>query len=707
MPGPNDGDVNRQNNNTPDTGNSKGQSGAEQFSEAISFLEQLRPNGPWVLTAITPDGPTQTITAHTAAEIDLFVREHNGKRNIYYSVNPTRTPMSRKAAKTDIAAIELLLSDLDPRDDETSEQAKVRYSNQLNGAFEPKPSAIVDSGNGIQCLWKLKDPIVLGVPLETTDETGKTVRKFLPEDQAKIDDAEARTAALMIQLGSKAGTQNVDRILRLPGTINIPNAKKKRTGRTECPTKLISFHDVRYSLDAFPKPEPKEKAAPEDDKHRDEQQDAEDKLKRIIRLGENGEFKGDRSSAVWWVVNEMLRRGYMDRAIVSTLLDRANKISEHVYDQQNPRTYVEKQVAKAKKDQPPLKSTALLPIQSTAEFISNFVPPDYLIYGLIQRRFIYSMTGPTGEGKTSVALLIALLVDRGQALNGREIERGKVLFLAGENPDDVKMRWIKFLDHWGLKEADVNVWFIPGSFAISDKEMRGRIVEANKKHGPFDLIIVDTSAAFFLGDDENVNPQMLAHAKMLRGLIDLVGDNPCVIVTSHPVKNWTRENMIPRGGGAFLNEMDGNLTCMKVEGTMITELHWGGKFRGPEFNAIPFRLEVGTCGKLKDAKGRDVWTVIAHQVSVQERDAAEDAAEKNKAKLLAAMQKMPGASYTDLAKKCDFYMKNGEPYKSLVQRLIIALKNEKMIKNQGGKWVLTKSGKEKAGESEEQNEIPF
>jgi len=273
--GPNDGDVNRQNNNTPDTGNSKGQSGAEQFSEAISFLEQLRPNGPWVLTAITPDGPTQTITAHTAAEIDLFVREHNGKRNIYYSVNPTRTPMSRKAAKTDIAAIELLLSDLDPRDDETSEQAKVRYSNQLNGAFEPKPSAIVDSGNGIQCLWKLKDRIVLGVPLETTDETGKTVRKFLPEDQAKIDDVEARTAALMIQLGSKAGTQNVDRILRLPGTTNLPNAKKLKAGRVPCPTKLLSFNGATYPLDLFPLPEQNKPGSPEDGGHHARQREDE------------------------------------------------------------------------------------------------------------------------------------------------------------------------------------------------------------------------------------------------------------------------------------------------------------------------------------------------------------------------------------------------------------------------------------------------
>ena len=64
--------------------------------EAISFLEQLRPGGPWVLTAITPDGPTITITAHTAAEIDSFVCEHNGKRNQYYRVNPTRMPMSRR-----------------------------------------------------------------------------------------------------------------------------------------------------------------------------------------------------------------------------------------------------------------------------------------------------------------------------------------------------------------------------------------------------------------------------------------------------------------------------------------------------------------------------------------------------------------------------------------------------------------------------------
>jgi hypothetical protein len=669
------------------------------------FLKQLRKDGPWALQAILPDKPTANsiphilaVTVHTIAEVQQFVAIHSGKRNLYYLVNPTKHDMDKKAAKIDIAAIEYCLADLDPKADEASEVARARYLGQLNSSFEPKPTAIINSGNGIQCLWQLGEPIDLTpYPLVTTkDEKGKDKQILGPEAQRIVDDAEARIKEIMVRLGAEPGTQNIDRILRLPGTINLPNKVKRDKGRVECPTELLALNGACYSLDQFPLPEQTKPGSPEDGGHHERQGPEEDRLERIIRDGESSEWKGDRSRAVWWVVCEMLRRGYLSSTIVSTLLDHANKISEHVYAQSYPRKYAEKQVADAKAKIEPTAQAPPLPIQSSAEFVSNFTPPDYLIDGLLQRRFVYSMTGPTGEGKTSVVLLIALHVARGLALDGREIDKGKVLFLAGENPDDVRMRWIRQLDYAGVDPKDVDVCFVPGSFAISDTAMRDRIVAANEEHGPFDLITVDTSVAFFTGDDENVNIQMLAHAKMLRGLIKLISGNPTVLVTSHPVKNFTRENMLPRGGGAFLNEMDGNLTCMKIDGTMISELHWCGKFRGIDFNAIPFRLEVGKTEKLKDSKGRLIWTVIAHQISGGERDAAEDTAEKNKNKLLAVLAKMPGASMADLAQACKWFTADGKPYKSLVQRIMNALKAEKLVKKENGRLVLTKKGRSDA-----------
>jgi hypothetical protein len=381
----NEDELNRQTNNTTTGSVVQAPDVGERLSEANSFLEQLRPGGRWVLTAIVPDGPTTTITAHTAAEVDTFIREHNNRNNIYYSTNPVRKAIGKKAAKKDIAAVEYLLSDCDPLENETSDQAKTRYLDQLNGSFEPKPTAIIDSGNGIQCLWKLTEPIAL--PLD---------EKW----SATVANIEARTAALMVALGAKPGTQNVDRILRLPGTVNLPNAAKLKRCRVPCPTKLLAFNEASYALDAFPPP-----GSPEDGGHhagQDERQhcDDEEKLERIIRLGENAEFKGDRSAAVSYVVCEMLRRGVLGASIVSTLLDHANKISEHIYEQKNPRQYAERQIAKAKEE---IKEIVILPPSQWFGERAAPIPPA-LIKGILPQTGVATIGGQSGTGKSFQAI---------------------------------------------------------------------------------------------------------------------------------------------------------------------------------------------------------------------------------------------------------------------------------------------------------------
>jgi hypothetical protein len=97
-------------------------------------------------------------------------------------------------------------------------------------------------------LWRLSEPIKLPAPIT---EHGKPSPS--PEAKKIIADIEGRTKVQIERLGGVAGTQNIDRILRLPGTTNLPNAKKRKVGRVPCPTELIQFYGVSYDLDEFPR----------------------------------------------------------------------------------------------------------------------------------------------------------------------------------------------------------------------------------------------------------------------------------------------------------------------------------------------------------------------------------------------------------------------------------------------------------------------
>ena len=78
---------------------------------------------------------------------------------------------------------------------------------------------------------------------------------------------------------------------------------------------------------------------------------------------------------------------------------------------------------------------------------------------------------------------------------------------------------------------------------------------------------------------------------LMRSLITLVPGRPAVLVNCHPVKNASPDNLLPAGGGNFLNQVDGNLTAAKTEGT--TALHSQGKFRGVEFAPMYFLIKTG------------------------------------------------------------------------------------------------------------------
>lgn len=328
------------------------------------FLDWLRPAGSVALTSIVPDGKTTTATFTDYADAERWALEQNGAgRNVYFTPQPTRGPVNKKPTKADIARVEFLFVDLDPFSGEDLDTERARIRKLLNGNLHekgyPETSITVDSGNGYNALWRLAEPI---------DVDGNA---------DKIADAERYTRELVNRLGGDKGTHNIDRLLRLPFTRNLPNKTKRARGRTPTDAKVYDCPaDAPYSLSAFPATAPD--AAPASRKapsvtqehrpvpsgpygvselqawateHGKQLPDSalaalvhgehltDDDGKRVYRSG---------SEATWAVCCGLARAGVPDELIAAAIFDKNNGGAAHVHRQQQPTAYARMQVAKAR-----------------------------------------------------------------------------------------------------------------------------------------------------------------------------------------------------------------------------------------------------------------------------------------------------------------------------------------------------------------------
>jgi hypothetical protein len=202
---------------------------------AVAFLDRWEPDGPWLITAIKPDSRAiETRRFDDPEPMRAWLDHHQGQRNLYFSVNRPRAGLNGRAKKQDIEYALALHVDLDPpKDTPNADLATVQAKLHLKlERAQPPPSCIVFSGGGYQGFWLLDEPV------EITD--AKDVEWF-----------EAYNLGLAQQLGADH-CHNIDRIMRVPGTLNLPDARKRALGRSVAVAALIHFDlDQRYRLDDF------------------------------------------------------------------------------------------------------------------------------------------------------------------------------------------------------------------------------------------------------------------------------------------------------------------------------------------------------------------------------------------------------------------------------------------------------------------------
>ena len=176
---------------------------------AIDFLVRLLGKRRWDLAAIPPDGGPPEFRTFLPIEHHLaapWIEARQGKAGLYYSPNElVDGRRNMKATKADIAAAHVLHVDVDIHSDTVLQSLRT---------FVPKPTVILFSGGGYQALWRLSQP------------------------STEFDRVERTNIWLAHQFGGD-NCHNIDRLLRLPGTINLPNAKKRASGRVPVLARVV------------------------------------------------------------------------------------------------------------------------------------------------------------------------------------------------------------------------------------------------------------------------------------------------------------------------------------------------------------------------------------------------------------------------------------------------------------------------------------
>jgi len=177
-----------------------------------------------------------------------------------------------------------------------------------------------------------------------------------------------------------------------------------------------------------------------------------------------------------------------------------------------------------------------------------------------------------------------------------------------------------------------------------------------------------------------------------------------VLVNCHPTKNAGDNNLLPRGGGAHLAEIDGNLTC--THNDAVISISTQGKFRGAEFKPLTFETRTATAERLKDIRGRSIWTVYADELADTEVEKRKAKGQEDEDKVLILMLKAnTPPSRAEIAMHCGWIYATGDPNKSKATRILEKLEKEGFVKKERGEsYQLTEKGKRAAKEAED---VPF
>ena len=237
----------------------------------------------------------------------------------------------------------------------------------------------------------------------------------------------------------------------------------------------------------------------------------------------------------------------------------------------------------------------------TASELQNLPKTDWRVKNLFPEHGLGSIYGPSGSGKSFLALDLMAAVACGSAFYGHKTTQCPVVYVALEGTGGIAKRVEAYETHHKIKLPNTFriVTDMLSLFSSEASIFAEAVIEEGLNEG---VIVIDTLAQSAPGSDENSSAHMgmiISNAQLLQRMT-----NGLVVLIHHTGKDASRG---ARGHSSLYAALDAALEVKRTQGG----LEWlSAKVKdGASGNATPFRLERVVLGQ--DEDGDEISSCVA------------------------------------------------------------------------------------------------
>ena len=211
-------------------------------------------------------------------------------------------------------------------------------------------------------------------------------------------------------------------------------------------------------------------------------------------------------------------------------------------------------------EQAELQAITPIPVMSMSEVMA-MPPNEWLVEGQIPEKSVSAIYGPSGAGKTFLALDMMLSVAHDRDWQGQYVRSGAVFYIAGEGVSGLRKRLHAWHTHHQVKPS-APFYVIPQAVILNSPEAIDDLIatiEQIRNGEQVQAVVFDTLARCFGGDENDAGPMGQAIAAM-----DLIKRhfNTAVVAVHHTGKAVDKGL---RGSSALLGALDSSLLVQRED----------------------------------------------------------------------------------------------------------------------------------------------